>query len=268
MVDLPTASFYRALESINGLTMPIAPAKSIKLYRQICDQISEAIVRGDYPIGNRLPAERELAEQFGVSRPTIREAMIALEMQDVVTSRHGSGIYVVGIPGETAPELDVGAFELAEARRLLEGETAALAATMIDDDGLKSLEACLVAMASPDEEKAAAADREFHLAIARATGNGALVASVTMLWDMRNRSPLARRIFSRSKGHSLTPRIEEHRDIIRAMRERDASAARRAMRDHLDRVIELLLATTETEAVEQARKQARAQRERMAARAV
>lgn len=266
--DLPTTPSHRRRSSINGLTMPVAPAKSIKLYRQICDRISEAIVRGDHPVGSRLPAERELADKYGVSRPTIREAMIALEMQDVVASRHGSGIYVVGLPGDIAPELDVGAFELAEARRLVEGETAALAATMIDDDGLKQLEKCLVEMDSPDEDKAVAADREFHLSIARATGNGALVVTVTTLWDMRDRSPLARRIFSRSRNLSLTPRIEEHRGIIGALRARDPNAARRAMRDHLDRVIDLLLATTETEAVEQARQQARAQRERMAARAV
>lgn len=248
--------------------MPTAQPKSTKLYRQICDRISESILRGDYPVGSRLPAERELAEKYGVSRPTIREAMIALEMQDVVASRHGSGIYVVGTPGETAPELDVGAFELAEARRLVEGETAALAATMIDDDALEQLEKCLVGMESPDEDQAVAADREFHLTIARATGNGALVGTVTTLWDMRDRSPLARRIFSRSRNLSLTPRIEEHRGIVGALRARDPGAARRAMREHLDRVIELLLATTETEAVEQAREQARAQRERMLARAV
>jgi GntR family transcriptional repressor for pyruvate dehydrogenase complex len=248
--------------------MPIAPAKSIKLYRQIGDKISKEIMSGIYPVGSRLPAERDLADRFGVSRPTIREAMIALEMQDVVASRHGSGIYVIGLPGMIAPELDVGAFELAEARRLVEGETAALAATMIDEEGLKALENCLIEMGSSDENTAVAADREFHLSIARATGNGALISTITTLWDMRDRSPLARRIFSRSKNLSLKPRIEEHRGIVDALRAGDPGAARRAMRDHLDGVIELLLATTETEALELARQQALAQRERMAARLV
>ncbi|MEP9402386.1 FadR/GntR family transcriptional regulator [Sphingomonas sp. VNH70] len=267
-MDLPDLRSYHAQDQSIGPIVARPSAKNAKLYRQVCDQISAAIVRGEYPVGKRLPAERELAELYGVSRPTVREGMIALEMQGVIESRHGSGIYVIGLPGEVAPDLDVGAFELAEARRLVEGEAAALATTLIDEDGLAALERALDDMAGPDEVLAMAADREFHLTIARATGNGVLIATVNMYWDMRDRSPLARRIFSRSKSCSMEPRIREHRLIIDAMRRRDPNAARQAMRNHLDRVIDLLLATTETDAVEQAKSEARAQRERMAARAV
>ena len=94
-----------------------------KLYRRVLDAITDDIAKGRYPIGTRLPAERELTERFGVSRPTIREAMIALEMQGVVEARKGSGVYVLAASTPTqTDELDIGAFEIIEARRLLEGK--------------------------------------------------------------------------------------------------------------------------------------------------
>ena len=93
-----------------------------KLYQRIAEEIAAAIVAGRYPLGTRLPGERDLAEEFSVSRPTIREAMIALEIRGLIEARQGSGLYVTHAPAaaERAPELDVGAFELVEARTLCE----------------------------------------------------------------------------------------------------------------------------------------------------
>src|ERR1700735_3182305 len=107
-----------------------------KLYRQVADSIMASIKSGDFKPGARLPSERDLAASFKVSRPTIREAMIALEIRGLVESRHGSGIYVTDHPPAQigADDLDIGAFELTEARRLFEGEAAALAATTLTDD--------------------------------------------------------------------------------------------------------------------------------------
>ena len=116
---------------------PVRPPSSIlsagggrKLYQQAAAAIAASIQRGDYRPGQRIPSERELAEEHDVSRPTIREALIALEVMGLVRSRHGSGIFVAdNPPAETGlAGLDIGAFELTEARRLFEGETAALAA--------------------------------------------------------------------------------------------------------------------------------------------
>ena len=116
-----------------------------KLYRQVADSVTTSIKSGDYRPGARLPSERDLAGAFKVSRPTIREAMIALEIRGLVEARHGSGIYVTEHPPAQigADDLDIGAFELTEARRLFEGEAAALAATIITEEQLAELEAIL-----------------------------------------------------------------------------------------------------------------------------
>jgi GntR family transcriptional repressor for pyruvate dehydrogenase complex len=240
-----------------------------KLYRRIADAIAAEIEAGKFALGDRLPTERELAEQFGVSRPTLREAMIALEMLGMIEARHGMGIYVTRtqLPVTASSfDFEVGAFELIEARRLFEGESAALAAALIEEPQLAELERLLAAMASPDELEGETADREFHLVIARATGNGAIIATVENLWDLRDRSPLARNILIRARGGGLQPRIDEHRRVLEALRAHDPAAARQAMRDHLERVIDHLLHATETEAREQAENESRARRSEIARR--
>lgn len=245
-------------------------ADNVKLYRRIADSVADAIEAGQYKLGDRLPTERELAEQFGVSRPTLREAMIALEMLGMIEARHGLGIYVTSNARPAAPtnELDfeIGAFELIEARRLFEGEAAALAATSIDDAQLAQLEALMVRMHEEEEIRGEDADREFHMIIARSTGNGAIIATIENLWDWRNRSPLARNILTRARGMGLEPRINEHKRVFDALKARDPHAARQAMRDHLERVIEHLLHATETEAVQKAKLETSARRSAIAKR--
>jgi GntR family transcriptional repressor for pyruvate dehydrogenase complex len=240
-----------------------------KLYRRLADSIASEIESGKYALGERLPTERELAERFGVSRPTLREALIALEMLGMIEARHGLGIYVTRtqMPLTSATyDIEIGAFELIEARRLFEGEAAALAATSINDEQIAELERLMVLMADEDELQGEVADREFHMVIARATGNGAIIATVENLWDLRNRSPLARNILSRARGSGLQPRIIEHTAVLQALKARDPAAARQAMRDHLERVIDHLLRATETEAMEKAKRESTAQRNRIAKR--
>ena len=243
---------------------------NVKLYRKIADSVADDIEAGRYKLGDRLPTERELAEQFGVSRPTLREAMIALEMLGMIEARHGLGIYVTGNVRPLAPsaeiDFEIGAFELIEARRLFEGEAAALAATSISDEQIEVLEGLLTRMHEEEEIRGEDADREFHLTIARATGNGAIIATIEHLWDWRNRSPLARNILARARGLGLEPRIVEHRRVVDALKARDPAAARQAMRDHLERVIDHLLHATETEAVQRARQETNARRSALAKR--
>ena len=90
-------------------------AENVKLYRRIADSIADAIEGGQYKLGDRLPTERELAEQFGVSRPTLREAMIALEMLGMIEARHGLGIYVTGDVRPVTPASAEPAFEIGRA---------------------------------------------------------------------------------------------------------------------------------------------------------
>jgi DNA-binding FadR family transcriptional regulator len=221
--------------------MPIHSIEPRRLYRQIADQIRTLIRSREFPAGSRLPPERDLARQLGVSRPSVREALIALEVEGLVEVRIGSGIYVLGSgAGEQhAPvQAAMGPFELLRARWVIESECAALAArqakrTQVDAiaEALQQMEA----MANGEHRQPLAADRLFHLRIAEATGNGALVAVVKMLWDERS-GPL----FTRLEHHYDSPdqwarAIAEHRVVLEAIGKRDADGARAAMQRHLDR---------------------------------
>jgi GntR family transcriptional repressor for pyruvate dehydrogenase complex len=250
---------------------------SKKLYQQVAHAVGEAIRRGDHAPGSRLPSERDLAEAFGVSRPTVREAMVALEIQGFLEIRHGSGIHVT----RTAPksdgglDLDVGPFELIEARRAVEAEACALAAISITDAEIAELEGLLAEMergASDEHDpgsgpsEAERADRRFHVLIGRATRNSALAGVVEMLWDLRYRSPLCVEVLARAHAAGDRPRIGEHSAILRALIARDPKAARAAMRDHLTRVIDGVLAATESEAVRRVQREAAARRDAYARR--
>lgn len=241
-----------------------------KLYQRVAESIAGAIAEGQYAPGTRLPAERDLAEAFGVSRPTIREAMIALEIRGLVGARHGSGIYVNAAPPEPAeksPELDFGAFELIEARTLFEGEAAALAATEIDAAQLAELEALLDEMERAGETPAALdADERFHIAIAQATGNSLVVSTIEMLWAVREQSPLCIHMFAQARREGVTPRVDEHRAIIDALAARDPQRAREAMRTHLRRVIDDLLEATRLDLIRQAQADFATRRDRLEAR--
>ncbi len=221
---------------------------SPKRYQQIAADVARGIADGQYVPGARLPGERDLAERLDVSRTTVREAMIALEIQGLVEARQGSGIYVRHAPPPVVDrELDVGAFELIEARRLFEGEAAALAATRIGPDAIGGLMTALALMErhDPATPEAMAADRAFHLRIAEATGNSVVRSAIETLWRVRERSPLCIHMFAQAHRQGVHPRADEHRRIAQSIAATDPAAARTAMHDHLDRVREDLLAATE-----------------------
>ena len=160
------------------------PQDSQKLYRKIALAITAAITDGRYGPGEKLPSERELADSFGVSRPTIRDAMIALEFQGLVEARQGSGVYVnvsASVPEDTA-ELEVNALEWTEARRLFEGEACALAAATASEAQLTLLDHMVNEMSRDlGDDQIERLEREIHLAIALATGNVAIAAGVEEL---------------------------------------------------------------------------------------
>jgi DNA-binding FadR family transcriptional regulator len=222
--------------------MPIQSIEPRRLYRQIADQIRALIRSREFPPGARLPPERDLARQLGVSRPSVREALIALEVEGLVEVRIGSGIYVLGprADGEEgiAVQAALGPFELLRARWIIESECAAWAARAAKRPQIAAIEDALQQMQSvKDKEKRQplAGDRLFHLRVAEATGNGALVAVVKMLWEERM-GPL----FMRLEHHYDNPRlwtsaIAEHRVVLDAIVRHDADGARAAMQRHLDR---------------------------------
>lgn len=236
-----------------------------RLYQQVADQLRADITAGKYEVNSRLPAERLMAAEFDVSRPTIREAIIALEIGGLVEVRVGSGVYVVSKTGDRhAPtELDIGPFELLEARRMIESDLASVAAARIDALQLARLDQLLEEMTHENEIGAVGerADREFHNVIAQATRNSALVSTVEHLWSVRETSPMIVTMLNKARAYGIQPMIEDHQRIVDALRERDPDGAHSAMHSHLSRVIDALLESTEAEAVERARMEARALRE-------
>lgn len=221
--------------------MPLQTVEPQRLYRQIAEQLRHAVVSGEFKAGARLPAERELAQQLGVSRPSVREALIALEVEGVIEVRTGSGIYVLPPATQrsrrTKPvaTAEWGPLQLMRARELVEGEVAALAARhakkadlRVIDESLQQMSAEIAAGREPRQ-----GDETFHNAIAQACGNEVLRDTVQGYWRARYEP-----MFERLGDHFETrpawlTAIKEHGAVLDAIRAHDADAARQAMHSHL-----------------------------------
>lgn len=242
-----------------------SPQSNDRLYQELARKLISELAAGKFPVGGRLPAERELAQQYGVSRPTVREAVIALEVQGVVEVRIGSGAYVLRLPGkEDVPGFDISAFELTEARLLFEGEAAALAATEATEEDIAAIAALVeeISRENQDPKGTDKADRAFHLAIARATRNMAIYNAIDHLWQLRYSSPEAALLHEKARTANVKPVVEEHTAVLAALQRRDPAAARAAMRTHLSAVLDSLLFATEEKAVAEARRSIEAKRQR------
>jgi len=236
-----------------------------RLYHTVANQILELIDSGVFPPGSRLPGERDLAEKFGVSRVAVREAEIALQAQGRLEIKVGSGAYVLDGSNRAVNGLPkVGPFELTEARALFEAESAALAAPIITDEAIAELEGYIAIMSgkktskmSPDE-----ADEAFHMAIARATNNHAIVFVIDSMWKMRTEAAQLQRVYRQVCDKDSSHREDEHQAILVALKDRDSSAARSAMRAHFTRMIEALLIASEEEAYQEVKRKASESRSR------
>jgi DNA-binding FadR family transcriptional regulator len=210
-----------------------------RLYLQIADQIRSLIESGQVARGARLPAERDLAKQLRVSRPSLREALIALEIEGLLDVRVGSGIYVRQ-PGAPAAggqlENASGPFEVMHARWVIEGECAALAAKRATPEQLRALREAHARMveATRSDPNPLEADRAFHVRLAEASGNSALVLLVQTLWDQRV-GPLYRALERKIEHPGMAAdTLREHQAIVNAIARRDAAGARAAARRHMD----------------------------------
>lgn len=223
--------------------MALQIVETQRLYRQIADQLRAAIKAHEWLEGERLPAERDLAKQLGVSRPSVREALIALEVEGYVEVRTGSGVYVLKAPSRAAAAAaqahpsEWGPLELIRARRVLEGEIAAIAAVSAKRKDLSAMAQALKSMRSDAAQGVLPlqGDRDFHSAVVQSCGNSVLIDTVQGFWDAR-RGPM----FERMVDHFETPEswnaaIEEHDKIVAAIRARDPALARAAMHEHMDR---------------------------------
>ncbi len=220
--------------------MPIQAIEPRRLYRLIADQLGTLIRAGEFGIGSRLPAERDLALQLGVSRPSVREALIALEVEGLVEVRMGSGIHVVANQPSSTGLVEPGTFgpfEIIRARQVIECELASMAAEAATPDQLQGLRQALAAMrrAVAGAGDPLDGDRLFHLRIAEAAANAPLLRNVGELLDARHNA-----LFQRLGQHfenlrSWREAIDEHQAIVDAIAAGQPAAARLAMQAHLQR---------------------------------
>ena len=221
--------------------MPLQVVEPRRLYRQIADQIAGLIAAGEFKPGSRLPAERELATKLGVSRASVREAIISLEIGGLVEVRIGTGIFVTASAasaGTRDRDVGPGPFELLNARKLIEGEIAALAAANASEHDIEGMRQTVKRMESNVDDFGVRedSDRDFHLRLAKASGNGSLELVVEGLWAQRAE------LWGRMQEHFHTTdlarqTIRDHAAIVKAIAAHDASGARAAMRRHIARVV-------------------------------
>ncbi len=219
--------------------------KTSRLYEQIVQQVEESILKGQLKPGDQLPAERDLAQSFGVSRTAVREAVKTLREKGLVEAYSGRGTFVTnGTSHAIRQSLDLmirvsqqeGVIHLAELRSVLEPEIAALAASRIEEQLLTTMRESVTAMdrSLHDPDAYIEADLDFHLALAEAVGNPLILSLldsiVGLLRDQRSR------IFSVDGGPERGQ--FHHKRILEATERRDPDAAREAMRAHLGQVRE------------------------------
>jgi DNA-binding FadR family transcriptional regulator len=210
-----------------------------RLYRQVAEQIRMLIDTGELQAGAKLPAERELSDRFGVSRPTVREALIVLEVEGYLQIRMGSGVYVSPKPqasNEMEPGEDSdGPFEILQARLLIESGIAEEAARRVTPESMARIDEILTRMerALDNPQVALACDRAFHTAIADIIGNSALNRFTGLIYDKRM-TPYFQKLASYFEGpHTWRLALQEHKIIRDAIAAGNPAAAREAMRQHL-----------------------------------
>jgi GntR family transcriptional regulator, transcriptional repressor for pyruvate dehydrogenase complex len=216
-----------------------------RLYEQIVQQIEDSITSGELKDGDQLPAERELAQQFGVSRTAVREAVKTLREKGLVEAYPGRGTFITnGTARSIQQTLDrmirsgqtEGTVHLTEVREILEPEIAALAAQRVDEEMLSAMREAIAVMEAARQESEAfiEGDLDFHLALAEAAGNPLILSLIDsivgLLREQRTRTYFVNGGPERGQYH--------HRRILEAIEHRDAAGAREAMRAHLLQVRE------------------------------
>ena len=222
--------------------------RTARLYEQIVQQIEDSILKGALKPGDQLPAERELAQNFGVSRTAVREAVKALREKGLVEAYSGRGTFVTdGTSHAIRQSLDLmirigqqegheGSIHLAELRQILEPEIAALAVGRIEEQLLATMREAVATMDKSLHEPLAyiEADLDFHLALAEAAGNPLVLSLLDSIVALLREQRM--RIFSVDGGPERGQ--FHHKRILAAVEARDAEKARSAMRDHLFQVRE------------------------------
>lgn len=237
-------------------------------YARVASKLKGRIAAGEFEVGGRLPPERNLAEFYSVSRPTIREALVALETEGIVSVRPGSGVYVslkharIGV----AIEIDIGILDALEAIRVIEPEVCALAATKIGASQIDEL-IDIISRMSACSTKGRIIDFEFlqctfHKKVAEASGNDGLAACLAMLWNVKSelqQSPDATLVMQRTFKDSL---LLGYTSLIDSFMISNAAGARSVMQDHLQCMISLVIDEIESNGIQHIKERVAVQRQR------
>jgi GntR family transcriptional regulator, transcriptional repressor for pyruvate dehydrogenase complex len=219
------------------------PVQTARLFEQIVEQIERRILKGDLKPGDKLLPERELAEQFGVSRTAIREAVKALTQKGLIEVHPGRGTFVINsTPQAVRHSLDLmikfdgmeGIRSLVEVREILEPEIAAMAASRASDEQIAAMQEIVSLMDASlhDIDAFIEADLDFHLTLSESTQNVLIPTLVdtlvVLLREHRKRIALVEGGMTRAQEH--------HKKVMQAVARRDAEEARQAMRAHLQQI--------------------------------
>ncbi|WP_299997854.1 transcriptional regulator ExuR [uncultured Cedecea sp.] len=222
-----------------------------RLYQQVAARLKERLEGGVYPVGDKIPAERLIAEEMNVSRTVVREAIIMLEVEGYVDVRKGSGIHVISnrqnnvilAPGNLE-FANCGPFELLQARQLIESNVAEFAATQATkEDILKLMDIQKMAI-KEDRFRDSEWDLKFHTQVAATTHNSAMVIIVEQMWSQRKLNPYWRKLHEHIDARSIESWCEEHEKILQALARKDAKGAKVAMWEHLENTKKMLFNAT------------------------
>jgi len=236
------------------LKLNLKPKKADKLANQIYEEILGWIITGMLEDGDKLPSESEMCKSFQVSRPIVREAINKLQVDELVSTRKGSGTFVLHSPlkdlGRFASANDIaGILESHEVRMALEGEAAALAAVRRTKEHLDAIAEAQKRMEDDFDNRRLSIqpDFDFHVAIAEATGNEIFVQLLEDLHiGLKKTMAVAQNLSRESVAKNINPDrnnqvLDEHRRILDAIELQDQEAARLAMRNHIARIRQRLM---------------------------
>ncbi|MCE0492085.1 Uxu operon transcriptional regulator [Pantoea sp. Mb-10] len=227
---------------------PVSPQRP---YQEVGEMLRNMITQKQVAVGERLPPERELAQQLNVTRTLVREALIMLELEGLIEVRRGAGIYVINdapVARAAVPSAsnDAGPFEMLQARQLLESNIAEFAALQATRDDIVKMRQALaleereLAQATVDQSEDG--DRNFHLAIAEATHNSMLVELFKQSWQWREDNVMWSQLHRHLVDSDYRKQwLEDHKKILAALIKKDARAAKQAMWQHLENVKQRLL---------------------------
>ncbi|MFN2363575.1 MAG: FadR/GntR family transcriptional regulator [Halarsenatibacteraceae bacterium] len=230
--------------------MKFEPIKTEKVYEKVIEQIKTMIYNGELRRGDKLPSERALKKQLGVSRASIREAFSALEMIGLIESRPGRGTFIKEEADKNLLEPlslvllleDDVASELLEVRKVIETDCVRMAANRIDDEELDFLRSVLEKMKGKSgfEDESIELDRDFHYSVARAAQNKVLFYLMTSIMDALDFHIKYTRTKLVSKEETMNEFTIQHEKIFKAIENKNPDQAIKEMNNHLKYVEKLI----------------------------